>query len=55
MDGIDIDYLTYMCNFLGYLKHNHDGEAENILYKLRTIVARIEALQAEYEEHLRGN
>ena len=55
MDGIDIKYLTYIRDFIDYLKHNHDGEAADILYKLRTIAARVEALQAEYEEHLRGN
>ena len=55
MDEIDTDYSTYMRNFLGYLKHNRDGEIEDMLYKVRTIIARVEELQAEYEEHLRGN
>ena len=55
MDGIDIDYLTYMCDFFGYLKRNHEGEVADMIHRGRITVARIEVLQAEYEEYLRGN
>ena len=51
----DIDDLMYVCDFLVYLKKNHEGELADIIGKFRVTAARVETLQAEYEECLRGN